>query len=51
MKKLELKKRYKMYKAGKAWVVAPVVFLGLVAGLSANIKAVAADTVSQAQTT
>lgn len=25
----ELKKRFKMYKAGKHWVVAPIVFLGL----------------------
>ena len=37
----EVKKRYKMYKAGKNWVVAPIVFLGLTAGLGyqANIKA------------
>ena len=46
-----MKKRFKMYKAGKAWVVAPLVFFGLAAGLSANVKAVAADTVSQAQKT
>ena len=37
----EVKKRYKMYKAGKNWVVAPIVFLGLTAGLGyqANVKA------------
>ena len=37
----EVKKRYKMYKAGKVWVVAPIVFLGLAAGLGyqANVKA------------
>ena len=37
----EVKKRYKMYKAGKDWVVAPIVFLGLAAGLGyqANVKA------------
>ncbi|WP_225354563.1 KxYKxGKxW signal peptide domain-containing protein [Ligilactobacillus aviarius] len=29
----EIKKRYKMYKSGKNWVVAPIVFLGLTAGL------------------
>lgn len=51
LEKSEMKKRFKMYKAGKAWVVAPLVFFGLAAGLSANVKAVAADTVSQAQKT
>ena len=37
----EIKKRYKMYKSGKNWVVAPIVFLGLTAGLGyqANVKA------------
>ena len=37
----EIKKRYKMYKAGKNWVVAPIVFLGLTAGLGyqTNVKA------------
>lgn len=37
----EVKKRYKMYKAGKNWVVVPIIFLGLTAGLGyqANVKA------------
>ena len=51
LEKSEMKKRFKMYKAGKAWVVAPLVFFGLAVGVSTNIKQVAADTVSQAQTT
>lgn len=29
MSNVEVKKRYKMYKSGKHWVVAPIVFLGL----------------------
>ena len=51
LEKSEMKKRFKMYKAGKAWVVAPLVFFGLAVGVSTNVKQVAADTVSQAQTT
>ena len=37
----EEKKRFKMYKSGKNWVIAPIVFLGLTAGLGhqANVKA------------
>ena len=29
MQNAEVKKRFKQYKAGKHWVVAPIVFLGL----------------------
>ncbi|MDT2432232.1 LPXTG-anchored aggregation substance [Enterococcus avium] len=29
----EVKKRYKMYKAGKHWVIAPIVFLGVIGGI------------------
>ena len=38
---MEEKKRFKMYKSGKNWVIAPIVFLGLTAGLGhqANVKA------------
>lgn len=38
---MEQKKRFKMYKSGKNWVIAPIVFLGLTAGLGqqANVKA------------
>ena len=37
----EMKKRFKMYKSGKNWVIAPIVFLGLTAGFGhqANVKA------------
>ncbi|MEY8736166.1 KxYKxGKxW signal peptide domain-containing protein [Lactobacillus sp. AN1001] len=48
MQKSELKKRYKMYKSGKNWIVAPIVFLGLALGLSANIDQVSADVDVQA---
>ena len=36
----EMKKRFKMYKSGKNWVIAPIVFLGLTAGFGhqANVK-------------
>ena len=47
----ELKKRYKMYKSGKNWVVAPVVFVGLALGLSANIDQVSADVNTQSDQT
>ncbi len=36
-----------MYKAGKSWVVAPLVFFGLVAGLELTTNFAAADTVNQ----
>lgn len=29
----EVKKRFKMYKAGKHWVIAPIVFLGIIGGI------------------
>lgn len=48
MQKSELKKRYKMYKSGKSWIVAPIVFLGLALGLSANVDRVSADVDAQA---
>lgn len=37
-----------MYKSGKNWIVAPIVFLGLALGLSANIDRVSADVDAQA---
>ncbi|WP_035191150.1 NlpC/P60 family protein [Ligilactobacillus equi] len=39
----EEKKRYKMYKAGKHWVVTPLVFLGLAAGTHMGMDKAAAD--------
>src|SRR5699024_5333429 len=45
----EAKKRYKMYKAGKNWVVAPLVFLGLAMGVSVHNPKVMADTNVQSQ--
>ncbi|MDU5306913.1 MAG: KxYKxGKxW signal peptide domain-containing protein [Staphylococcus epidermidis] len=38
MNNIEVKKRYKMYKSGKHWVIAPIVFLGLLGtvGLSTH---------------
>ena len=51
----EIKKRYKMYKAGKNWVVAPIIFLGLTAGLGyqANVNAdnVSSSTKSNSEST
>ena len=41
----EVKKRYKMYKAGKHWVTAPIVFLGMAMGIEMGGSHVAADTV------
>lgn len=38
-----MKKRFKMYKAGKHWVVAPLVFLGVSLGITLGVKTVAAD--------
>lgn len=43
----EEKKRFKMYKAGKTWVVAPLVLLGMVAGIHSNDSSVKADQISQ----
>ena len=37
-----------MYKSGKSWIVAPIVFLGLALGLSANVDRVSADVDAQA---
>ncbi|WP_025087147.1 KxYKxGKxW signal peptide domain-containing protein [Ligilactobacillus apodemi] len=51
MENNELKKRYKMYKSGKNWVVAPIVFIGLALGLSANIDQVSADVNTQSDQT
>ncbi|MEE5988947.1 KxYKxGKxW signal peptide domain-containing protein, partial [Ligilactobacillus equi] len=45
----EIKKRYKMYKAGKNWVVAPLVFLGLIVGIHSELGSVFADSISTAQ--
>ncbi|WP_035191153.1 KxYKxGKxW signal peptide domain-containing protein [Ligilactobacillus equi] len=45
----EIKKRYKMYKAGKNWVVAPLVFLGLIVGIHSELRSVSADSMSTAQ--
>ncbi|MGM0341563.1 C39 family peptidase [Candidatus Enterococcus murrayae] len=42
------KKRYKMYKKGKIWVVAPIVFLGVV-GLASDKTVVHADETEAAQ--
>ena len=50
MENYETKKRYKMYKAGKNWVVAPLVFLGLAMGVSVHSPKVMADTNVQSQT-
>ena len=50
MENYETKKRYKMYKAGKNWVVAPLVFLGLAMGVSFHNPKVMADTNVQTQT-
>ena len=50
MENYEAKKRYKMYKAGKNWVVAPLVFLGLAMGVSVHSPKVMADTNVQSQT-
>lgn len=36
-----------MYKAGKTWVVAPLVLLGMVAGIHSNDNSVKADQISQ----
>ncbi len=51
MKNYETKKRYKMYKSGKNWIVAPLVFLGLAVGVNINNANVSADTTAQSQAT
>ena len=51
MKNYETKKRYKMYKSGKNWIVAPLVFLGLAVGVNINNVNVSADTTAQSQAT
>ena len=51
MKNYETKKRYKMYKSGKNWIVAPLVFLGLTVGVNINNANVSADTTAQSQAT
>ena len=51
MKNYETKKRYKMYKSGKNWIVAPLVFLGLAVGVNINNSNVSADTTAQSQAT
>ncbi|WP_025021260.1 GH25 family lysozyme [Ligilactobacillus equi] len=43
----QVKKRFKMYKSGKNWVVAPITFLGLIAGIYTGVTNVAADQVSE----
>ena len=40
-----------MYKSGKNWIVAPLVFLGLVVGVNINNANVSADTTAQSQAT
>ena len=42
----DVKKRFKMYKSGKNWVIAPILFLGLSAGVQSHVDHVHADTVS-----
>ena len=50
---MERKKRFKMYKSGKNWVIAPIVFFGLTAGLTApdTVKADSVSNTSDSQTT
>ncbi|MEE5988287.1 KxYKxGKxW signal peptide domain-containing protein [Ligilactobacillus equi] len=43
---MEYKKRYKMYKAGKTWVVAPLVFLGLATGAFIGGASISADEIA-----
>ncbi|MBD5069134.1 MAG: KxYKxGKxW signal peptide domain-containing protein, partial [Lactobacillus sp.] len=45
----KLKKRYKMYKAGKSWMVAPIVFFSL--GAFSITSSVSADQVTKQATT
>ena len=40
-----------MYKSGKNWIVAPLVFLGLTVGVNINNANVSADTTAQSQAT
>ncbi|WP_169787461.1 KxYKxGKxW signal peptide domain-containing protein, partial [Ligilactobacillus hayakitensis] len=48
MQNKDSKKRYKMYKAGKNWVVAPLVFLGLAIGAHTSQQDASADTTTPA---
>ncbi|MEY8661334.1 glycoside hydrolase family 70 protein [Ligilactobacillus faecis] len=41
--KFEIKKRFKMYKAGKNWVVAPLIFVGIGLGMTITAPKVLAD--------
>ena len=48
----ERKKRFKMYKSGKNWVVAPIVFLGVTlfeAGMTNSVSADSVSSVSNSQ--
>ena len=47
----DVKKRFKMYKSGKNWVIAPILFLGLSAGVQSHVDHVHADTVSSTSNT
>ena len=40
---MERKQRYKMYKSGKNWVIAPLVFFGIALGFQAGVHNVFAD--------
>ena len=42
----ERKKRFKMYKSGKNWVVAPIVFLGVTLFETGMTNSVSANSVS-----
>ncbi|WP_195480605.1 glycosyl hydrolase 53 family protein [Lactiplantibacillus plantarum] len=40
---MEIKQRYKMYKSGKNWAIAPLVFFGIALGFQAGVHNVFAD--------
>ncbi len=46
MDSFEMKKHYKMYKAGKNWVVAPLITVGVVTGIVMGTSLSMADEVS-----
>jgi len=46
MDNFEVKKHYKMYKAGKNWVVAPLITVGVVTGIAMGTSLSMADEVS-----
>uniref|UniRef100_UPI00351D6487 KxYKxGKxW signal peptide domain-containing protein n=1 Tax=uncultured Ligilactobacillus sp. TaxID=2837633 RepID=UPI00351D6487 len=46
MDNFEVKKHYKMYKAGKNWVVAPLITVGVVTGIAIGTSISMADEVS-----